>query len=196
MNSLCIQAGGKSTRMGVDKGLVKFCGKPMLQNVLDRVSLLAEDKFIITEKIDDYQKFGLPIFQDIFPDYGALAGLHTGLRNAKHEFVYMVACDMPFADKNLFVYMRNIMEVSQVDVVIPLTRHGHEPMHAVYRKSTCLPAVENAIQNQKKRLISWFDLVKVVAVGEKILRDFDADLNAFLNINTPEELMIAEEKCS
>ena len=176
MNSLCIQAGGKSSRMGVDKGLLKFCGKPMLQNVLERLSSLAEDKFIITEKIDDYRKFGLPIFQDVYKNYGALAGLHTGLKNAKYEIVYMVACDMPFADENLFVYMREILEVSEVDVVIPLTEHGHEPMHAVYRKSTCLPAVENAIQNQKKRLISWFDQVKVIAVGEKVLKSFDPDL--------------------
>ena len=182
--------------MGLDKGLLKFCGKPMLQNVLDRLNPLAEDKFIITEKIDDYRKFGLPIFQDIYKNYGALAGLHTGLKNAKHEIVYMVACDMPFADKKLFVYMREILEVSEVDVVIPLNEHGHEPMHAVYRKTTCLPAVENAIQSQKKRLISWFDQVKVIAVGERILKSFDPDLNAFLNINTPEELIAAEKKCT
>ena len=196
MNSLCIQAGGKSSRMGMDKGLINFCGKSMLQNVLDRLSPLAKDKFIITEKINDYRKFGLPIFQDIYVNYGAIAGLHTGLKNAKNEIVYMVACDMPFVDENLFVYMRKILEVSEVDVVIPLTEHGYEPMHAVYRKKTCLPAVENAIQNQKKRLISWFDQVRVIAVGEKIIRSFDPELNAFLNINTPEELITAEKKCT
>ncbi len=179
MNSLCIQAGGKSSRMGVDKGLIQFCGKPMLQNVLDRLNPLAEDIFIITEKIDDYQKFGLPIFQDIYKNYGALAGLHSGLINAKNDIVYMIACDMPFADEILFVYMRKILEVSEVDVVIPLTEHGHEPMHAVYRKKNCLPAIENAIQNQKKRLISWFDQVRVIAVGEKILRVLIRNLTHF-----------------
>jgi molybdopterin-guanine dinucleotide biosynthesis protein A len=195
MNSLCIQAGGKSSRMGVDKGLVNFCGKPMLQNVLDRLGKLSDDKYIITERADEYRKFGLPIYPDFYKNYGALAGLHSGLKNASHDIVYMVACDMPFAGKNLFLYMGRILETSEVDVVIPLTEHGHEPMHAVYRKKTCLPAIENAIQNQKKRLISWFDQVRVIAVGEKQLRSFDPELSAFLNINTPDELLAAEEKC-
>jgi molybdopterin-guanine dinucleotide biosynthesis protein A len=108
----------------------------------------------------------------------------------------MIACDMPFVNANIFLYMNKIIEMSEADVVIPMTKNGYEPFHAIYRKSGCIQVVENAIQQRKKRLISWFDEVKVIAVGQKIMKFFDPELNAFLNINTPEDLIYAEGKCN
>ena len=196
MNTLCIQAGGKSSRMGEDKGLVDFCGKPLVQNVIDRMIPISDDIIIITENVKGYQKFGFPIFQDHHLAFGSIAGLYTGLKESRNDIVYMIACDMPFVNANIFLYMNKIIEMSEADVVIPLTKNGYEPFHAIYRKSGCLQAVENAIQQKKKRLISWFDQVNVIAVGQKIVNYFDPELNAFLNINTPEDLIFAEGKCN
>jgi molybdopterin-guanine dinucleotide biosynthesis protein A len=196
MKTLCIQAGGKSSRMGHDKGLINFCGKALLQNVIDNLASISEEIFIITDNNTAYHKFGYPIFKDHYPNYGPLAGLYTGLITSKNEIVYMVACDMPFANADIFLYMNKIIEIGEADVVIPLTKKGYEPFHAVYRKSSCLKAVEFAIKQKKKRLISWFDQVKVIAVGETQLKKFDPNLNAFSNINTPDDLIFAEENCN
>ena len=75
-----------------------------------------------------------------------------------------------------------------VDLVIPVSSKGFEPFHAIYRKSTCLPAVENAIKSNNKRIISWFDSVNIRQVEGKVLRELDPDDLAFINLNTPNDL--------
>lgn len=193
--SIVIQAGGQSSRMGFDKGLVELCGKSMIENIIDRLEPFADELIITSNQPSKYSKFGKRIFSDVFKNYGALAGLHTALTAAQNEMVFVIACDLPFVNQELFKFMMNIFEAKNVDVVIPRTEQGFEPFYAFYRKFSCLPLVEDAILSGKKRLISWFENAIVHPVFEQDLRAFDPLLGSFLNINTPEDLENAQEKC-
>lgn len=193
--SIVIQAGGQSSRMGVDKGLVELCGRTMIENIIERLQLFADEMLITSNQPRKYGKFGIRVFPDVYKDYGALAGLHTALSYASNELVFVIACDLPFVNRNLFKFMKNIFEAKSVDVVIPRTENGFEPFYAFYRKSTCLPLVTEAIKSEKKRLISWHENAIVHPVYETELRTFDPTLNSFLNINTPEELVLAQKNC-
>lgn len=77
------------------------------------------------------------------------------------------------------------------DVVIPRTEDGQHPLHAIYRRSTCLPAIAAAIAQDKRRMIAFHDRVRV-RVDEQEMRSFDPSGLALLNVNTPEELALAE----
>jgi molybdopterin-guanine dinucleotide biosynthesis protein A len=193
--SIVIQAGGQSSRMGFDKGLVELCGRSMIENIIDRLEPYAGEMLITSNQPSKYERFGKKIFQDIYKDYGALAGLHTALTAATNEMVFVIACDLPFVNPELFKFMKNIFEAKNVDVVIPRTDQGFEPFYSFYRKSTCLPLVNDAILSGKKRLISWFENALIHPVYEKELRIFDPSLGSFININTPEDLENAQEKC-
>ncbi len=193
--SIVIQAGGQSSRMGFDKGLVELCGKSMIENIIERLEPYGDELIITTNQPSKYSKFGKKIFSDFYQNYGALAGLHTALSSAQNEMVFVIACDLPFVNQELFKFMMNIFEAKNVDVVIPRTEQGFEPFYAFYRKSTCLPLVEEAILSGKKRLISWFENAIIHPVFEQDLRAFDPLLGSFLNINTPEDLESAQEKC-
>lgn len=193
--SIVIQAGGQSSRMGEDKGLVELCGRPMIENVIERVKPLASELIITTNQPENYRQFGIRLVGDIYKDYGALAGLHTALSAATYEAVFVVACDLPFVNHGLFRFMKNLFMAKTVDVVIPKTEMGYEPFYAFYRKSTCLPYVIRAIDSGKRRLISWFESALVHPIFENELREFDPMLSSFVNINTPEDLIIAEKKC-
>jgi molybdopterin-guanine dinucleotide biosynthesis protein A len=79
-----------------------------------------------------------------------------------------------------------------VDVVIPESPNGLEPLHAVYRRDSCLPFVQEAIFQEQHRLIGWFNRANVRIMTLLELAEFDPDKHAFININTPEDLIWAE----
>ena len=193
MLTIVIQAGGESRRMGQDKALMPFLGRPLIQRIVARLSAAADELVIITNQPAAYGFLGLPLYSDIRPARGALGGLHTALASAHQPFVAVIACDMPFASSSLVTFAAHVINDEDVDVVIPLTTNGYEPLHAVYRRDICLPAVEWALDNDQWKLISWFSKVRVRALTPEECRQQDPLGLAFANVNTPQELAQAEE---
>lgn len=194
MITVAIQAGGESRRMGQDKALMPFLGQPLIARIAARLAPLADEMIVTTNRPQSYAFLNLPLFSDLRPGRGALGGMHTALASAGQPLVAMVACDMPFASRELLAYQAQLLEDEDVDVVIPLLDSGYEPLHAVYRKATCLPAVEWAIENDQWKLISWFPRVRVRALSAQDCLPYDARGLAFANVNTPQEIAEAEEK--
>lgn len=180
--------------MGEDKALMPFMGKPLIERVLDRVRHLGDETIITTNHPAGYRYLDLPLFPDVIPNRGALGGLYTALKAAKHPFVAVVACDMPFANANILkLAYRMLKEHPDTDAVIPGTEHGLEPLHAVYRRTTCLPAVKAAIKADKWRLISWHGGVSVHILPPEEISQIDPRGITFQNINTPEAFRQAEK---
>ena len=65
--SLAVLAGGKSERMGQDKALKPFLRRPLIERVLERLSGLAEEVIVTTNRPDRYTFLGLPLFPTCFP---------------------------------------------------------------------------------------------------------------------------------
>lgn len=193
MLTVCVQAGGESRRMGRDKALMPFLGKPLIQRVVNNLSEIADEMIVTTNNPDAYRFLGLPLFSDLIPGRGALGGLYTALSSATHPFVAVVACDMPFASKTLIEAASRLLVEEEADVVIPDSGGGLEPMHTVYRRKSCLPAIKAAIEADKWKLIAWFPDVKVRILSPEEVEVYDPSGLAFLNLNTPEEAAQAEE---
>jgi molybdopterin-guanine dinucleotide biosynthesis protein A len=194
MESLALLSGGRSKRMGQDKALMPFLGRPLIQRILERLRPMAEQVILSSNRPADYAFLGLPTYPDLLPDRGALGGLYTMLSAASHSIVAAVACDMPFANPDLFKYERLLLSSSGADVVIPSTPEGLEPMHAVYRRDTCLPVVRSALEAGKLKMISWLPEVSVRIILPEEIAHFDPHGLAFWNLNTPEEFRQAEER--
>ena len=194
MLSIAIQAGGESRRMGQDKALIPFLGRPLIQRVIARLTPIADEILVTTNRPDDYHFLNLSLFPDLKPGRGALGGLYTALSSATCETVAVVACDMPFASASLLEAASRLLTQEEADVVIPDSGDGLEPLHAVYRRETCLPAIESAIDADKWRLISWFPHVKVRILQPDEIKIYDPSGLAFWNLNTPEEFAEAEQR--
>ena len=193
MLTVCIQAGGQSSRMGEDKALKPFLKRPLIQRVIERLSPIADELIVTTNRPEDYAFLDLRLVSDLIPDRGALGGLYTAIASATHPFVAVVACDMPFANARLIEGMSRLMVQQEADVVIAKSDGGYEPIHAVYRRETCLPAIEKAINADKWKVIAWFPQVNVYELSEEELNSLDPDGLAFWNVNTPEEFAEAEQ---
>lgn len=190
--TIVIQAGGESRRMGRDKALVPFLGRPLIARLAERLGPIADELLVTTNRPDAFGFLGLPLFPDPRPGRGALGGLHAALRAARHEAVAVVACDMPFASAALLRFQAGLLESEQADVVLPRGADGLEPLHAVYRRVTCLPLVEAALDSGQWKVIAWFDQARVRVLSAAEVAAHDPRGLAFVNVNTPEELAQAE----
>lgn len=193
MQTLVIQAGGESKRMGRDKALAPFLGKPLIQRVLERLRPIAEEALITTNHPQNYRFLGVSLVSDVFPGRGALGGLYTALQAAHHPYVAVVACDMPFANAELLKVMFSALIDCKVDAVIPQSSEGIEPFHAVYCRERCLPLVRQALADGHWRADSWFRDANLRYFSPQEVALFDPHGLTFRNVNTPEELAQAEE---
>jgi molybdenum cofactor guanylyltransferase len=196
MLTLVIQAGGESRRMGQDKALMPFLGRPLISRVIERLAPLADEILVTTNRPESYRFLDLPLQPDLIPGRGALGGLYTAVASAKHPLVAVAACDMPFASQELFALERDLLEAEAADVVIPPSEegHGYDPLHAVYRRETCLPAIQSAIAAEEWKLIAWFPQVKVRTLTPEEMKRCDPSGLAFWNLNTPADFAQAEER--
>jgi molybdopterin-guanine dinucleotide biosynthesis protein A len=190
--SVVIQAGGESRRMGQDKGLVPFLGKPLIQRVVERLRPIAQELLVTTNHPEAYTFLGIPLYPDLIPGMGALGGLYTALSAAVFPLVAVVACDMPFASLPILAAARDHLLEGGFDLVTPRSDSGREPFHAVYRRESCLPHIQVALQAGKRRVDAWFPNVRVLELEPAQILPYDPLQLAFLNVNTPEELAAAE----
>lgn len=184
--SAVVLAGGQSRRLGEDKSLLVLDGQPLLLRTLDRLAGVSEDLIIVANDPGRYAHLQLParLVPDERPGVGALMGIYSGLRAARHPYVLVVACDMPFLNLPLVHHLLSL--TSGYDVVIPQIGEEMEPLHAVYGKS-CLPAIGQVLAQGQRRIIAFFDQVRVRHVPPDEIDRFDPEHLSFVNINTPED---------
>jgi len=194
MLTVAIQAGGESSRMGEDKALKLFLGRPLIQRVIDRLAPLADEIIITTNRPEGYRFLGLRLVSDLKPGRGALGGLYTALYSSTSPVVAVAACDLPFVSAALMDHAHRLLAREEVDVVIPESGEGLEPLHAVYRRETCVPAIEAALAAERWKVISWFPEVKVRVLTAKETLPFSEHGLAFWNLNTPGEFAEAEQR--
>jgi molybdenum cofactor guanylyltransferase len=190
MLSVVIQAGGRSSRMGEDKGLVLLAGRPMIEHVLTRVAGLGDETLITTNRPDDYAYLGLRMASDPKPGAGALPGLRTALEAAQGDMVLVLACDLPFVNRLLLEHM--VAQCTNADVVVPQWEGTYQTLHAVYNRKRTLRAVEEALAAGERRMISFYPQLRVHTVTPDEIHQFDPQGRSFFNVNTPEELQEAE----
>lgn len=94
-----VLAGGQARRMGgVDKGLVKLAGRPLIAHTLQALAQQSQPPQHIlisaNRHLDEYAAYGHPVLPDSLPDYpGPLAGLLAGMQAAPDATLLLLPCD-------------------------------------------------------------------------------------------------------
>ena len=179
-----ILAGGKSSRMGQDKGLTDFRGKPLIQYSIDILKQFT-DQILISSNNPEYIRFGYPLISDIYQDCGPIGGLHATLSASKTDWNVVLGCDTPFIKADLILSMTDI--INNQDAIIPKHQRGIEPLSGIYHKRTSLVFEVNLkngkykLQNTIKEInTEYFDVSELLKSIPYI----------FTNINTPDNLNI------
>ena len=181
-----IQAGGKSTRMGGEpKALMELGGKLIIERAVEALASVLSDLLIVTNTPELFAFLGLPMVPDVFPDHGSLGGIYPGLRAAKGEAAFTVACDMPFLKPEVVRLV--VSRAGEADVVIPRVGDQYETLHALYAKR-CLPYMEEMLRAKRFKVIGFFPKVKVLEIPEAEVACLADPAVCFMNVNTPDEL--------
>jgi len=181
-----ILAGGKSTRMGVDKAFIDYGGRTLLARALDLARSVTPDVRIVGSQ-EKFAAFA-PVVEDIFCDCGPLAGIHAALRASPAELNIMLAVDMPFLSWALLQYLisqaRNALEAA---VIVPRSAERRQPLCAVYR-SEFADKAEHALRAGQNRIDRLFDEVRTRVIEPEELAGAGFSPAIFRNLNTPEDL--------
>lgn len=195
MRSLCtgvILAGGQNSRFsGTNKTLFKIGKKRILDHILEVFREIFNEIILVTNDPLQYIEWDLNIVTDIFTIRSSLTGLHAGLFYTTTPYAFFAACDTPFLKKELILSMLTKTE-KRVDVVIPETSKGLEPLFAIYSEK-CLRIIEQQLYKNEFKIRQFFQKVRVKKIPEPELRQNDPDLTSFFNVNTPEDLAIAKQ---
>tara|TARA_R110002111_G_scaffold65239_2_gene107006 strand:+ start:197 stop:781 length:585 start_codon:yes stop_codon:yes gene_type:complete len=182
-----ILAGGKSSRMGSDKGLIEFAGRRMVEHSILALKPLCSSIQIVTNN-SDYCDLGYSVHQDLIEDKGPLAGICTALSLSKTRLNLIITCDSPFVTSALLSHL--IEQSEGVDAVVPLFNNRVYPLTAVYATSCYTALNKRLIENELKVKDALnFIHTKQIELTEN-LPFFNEKILA--NINTLKELEIHE----
>lgn len=187
--SAIILSGGKSSRMGMEKGLIPFHGRALVSYAIDTLKQITQD-ILISANSKAYVNFGLPVVFDEHENIGPMGGIHSCLKQSKSELNIVLSCDMPFITSDIFELMLD--KVSTNLAVVPWYKDDHfEPMCAIYNKAL-LAELERFIAMGNYKLPDLFKQVPVkkidVSSGISFLHD-----SYFFNVNTVSDLTKAEK---
>ena len=171
--------------------MIRVGGKCILDRIYDVFSDFFEEIILVTNDPLQYLEWDLDIVTDLFPIRSSLTGIHAGLFYMTTQYAFFAACDIPFLKKELVETILGNMEPG-VDIVIPETSLGFEPLCSVYSKQ-CFKPIEQQLVKKDLKIQQIFRKVRVKKIPENILRQNDPDLVSFSNINTPDDLTRAED---
>ena len=180
--SAIVLAGGQGRRMGgVDKGLQPLHGKPMIEHVIARIAPQVDEILInANQNLDIYARLGHRLVPDAIGGFaGPLAGLHAGLKEARHGMVLTVPCDSPFLPLDLFARLEK--QIGDKDLAVAKTGTQPHPVFSLVRASV-LAHLSAFLSAGGRKIDAWYSSLRVIEVG------FDDEADAFRNINTREEL--------
>ncbi len=183
-----ILAGGLGRRMGgVDKGLVELQGRPMVAHVAERFAPQVDELLInANQNADVYGALGYRVIPDAMSGFaGPLAGLQSGLMQATHELLATAPCDSPFLPHDLVRRLQTALQQRNAQLAVAVTFNQPHPVFCLCRRDV-LPHLTAFLDNGGRKIDAWYATLRVTEVN------FDDEAEAFMNINTRQELDAAK----
>lgn len=179
-----ILAGGKSSRMGTDKGLVLLNGKPMIQHIIEAVQKTEINDILIISNNLAYKQFGLPVYSDIIKESGPLGGIYTGLVNSTTSRNMILSCDIPFINDEVMNVL--LEDQSQSPITVLKYKDRIHPLIGIFNTSI-IPDIQEQISknNLKVRELVQSKNATIIDLEKKIP---ELKSHVVANVNTKNDL--------
>lgn len=187
-----ILAGGQNKRFaGTDKAFEQVGEASIFQHIYGMFRELFDQTLLVTNHPEKFMAWDIPMAADLFDFRSSLTGLHTGLFYTTTPYAFFAACDTPFLKKEM---VRAVLEAiaPNLDIVVPRTALGFEPLCAAYSRQ-CLKPVQTQLDKKQLQIQRLFKTMRTREIPESVLRTIDPDLISFFNVNTPEDLEKARQ---
>jgi molybdopterin-guanine dinucleotide biosynthesis protein A len=189
-----VLAGGKSSRMGRDKALLRFCGRPMVEIAVEKLRGFCAVVTIAGNR-EDLAGFA-PVVRETRVDVGPAAGIEVGLGAATEDWAMFLPVDVPLIPGDLLRRWAEKVLAMEGIVASHLYYGRNQPAFCMLRRE-CLGRFSEALEEGERRLGMLLDRA---SEGSQWVYDLDqvhaksAEESAlwFANVNTPEDLVKAE----
>jgi molybdopterin-guanine dinucleotide biosynthesis protein A len=200
-----VLAGGRSSRMGEDKALVRFNGEPLIQHAVEVLRSAGFEPRIAGARSD------LTSFAPVVPDdpnhprLGPLSGICSAIDFATCRYAVFLPVDLPLLPASLITYMVHHAEVTGSAITIA-SICGFLETFPVVIDGTAAPVLKSWLQSQDRKCLNAFR-----AAADALQRPFSvmrvellvqagqvSDPRClpprawFLSINTPADLVTAK----
>lgn len=193
MRSAIVLAGGRSRRLGRDKGLLSINGTTLIEHVCKRVGVVVDEVMVAVGSSAQQAAYrsllgGCTTVVDEEVCGGPLIGLQSGLRLVRGDRTAVVGCDMPLVSGDVLNLL--FEACAGRSAAIPRWPNGYiEPLHSVYDTDECLNAVRMALKvNRRDMRAMILHLPNVIYVSTQAMRRLDPCLSTFTNVNTRRDL--------
>lgn len=180
-----ILAGGKSSRMGTDKGLLKLNNKPFIQYSIDALKPLVSNIIIVSD-YPEHDRFGLKRISDITKDAGPVSGIYSGLEASKTELNLILSCDIPLITSEVLEKILDAVDNSS-EIIQAESNGKTMPLIALYKRHI-KDTFKRFLEQDERRL-----RVAIKACNYKNVVLDEVFQNTTLNVNTKEELKQIED---
>jgi molybdopterin-guanine dinucleotide biosynthesis protein A len=188
--SALILGGGRSTRMGYDKKQLELGGSRVLTNLISTLQTVFTEVMVSTN--DPLPELNVMTLRDDIGS-GPLAGIYQGLRHCTSEYLYVVACDMPFISVEYIRYLQSIVSQNSVDVCVAGRDDGrYEPFNSFFNKR-CVDTLRDALLRGVYKISIPLETLTLHIIDPAIVKTFNADA-LFFNINDQADLARAEHE--
>jgi len=180
-----ILAGGKSSRMGKDKGLCDFRGKELVSYAIETLRPLCGNLMISANYYPEkYAAYNLPVIADDIKNIGPMGGILTCLKRSQTQHNLVLSCDTPFVTQALF---QQLIDAVQKDQVVAPAHHTFlvEPLSAYYNTNV-IGDMEQAVNEGNYKMLDFIKTVRFKTIQVEQQPYFTEYL--FLNLNSPGDL--------
>jgi molybdopterin-guanine dinucleotide biosynthesis protein A len=194
-----VLAGGASSRFGRDKALVRFDTRPLLLEIIELAHACVAEVLVVAGD-GKYSDLGtdLKSIEDQWPGEGPLGGIitalqHTAAADRPAKWNLILSCDMPFLTPEWLTFLvdRARCSAPEIQVILPHSAHGPEPLCACYRTSAADP-LKNAFDRGVRKVTQALKQVRTEVLDESVWKRFDSAGHLFWNMNTPADFAEAQ----
>lgn len=171
-----VLAGGKSSRMGTDKGLVPYKGIPMVEHMIRLIQPYCKGIFI-SANTSGYEGFGYQVVPDIHLHKGPLAGIHAGLSASDTNWNLVVSCDMPLITA---IHVEKLLQYNAEGSTLVAAKiiDRVQPLFACYHRAL-IPSMEEHLKEDRLKMMHFLEEVH----AHYVIFDEQNDLMSFSNFN-------------
>ncbi len=184
--SAAILSGGKNSRFnGENKAQLKLDNQKIIDRILNVLTTIFDEIIIVSNQKDLYSEYtNVKIVSDYYKEIGPLGGIHSALKNANNDNVFIVSCDMPFLNKDMIIKQIEFHHLKESDITIPRLADSNEPLHGIYKKSI-ISILEKHIQSSDNyRIRSLFEFI---SISYFLIDTNEKTKKIFTNINNPDD---------
>ena len=178
-------AGGWSRRMGRNKALLEFSGRPLLAHLIEMVRPLV-GRVAIAGSPEAYRHLGVEVLPDPVAGRGPVAGICAALSASSTNWNLILACDLPYLTADFLRHLIRTAKPSAAQVVVPAPGDAYQPLAAAYHRDT-LPVYESLLVSGYPKITEAYRELRLRILTAEELKPFDFGGRLFKNMNSARE---------